>query len=154
MTISSVRLGPDGIALRCVDGAEPGDPKTLIVASLGEGEDVPWDATNENEVSGDFNGCGEGHTKGLVRDPGAEAGTTKFLREDGTWEVPSFDDLADPPSLGTAADNDTGTTEGTIPLIGSGDKIAAALIFPTIPGSGTHTLKVIDGTLTWVDDNP
>lgn len=31
---------------------------------------------------------GTNHTSGLVPDPGATAGTTKFLREDGTWVVP------------------------------------------------------------------
>ena len=36
--------------------------------------------------------------------------------------------------LGTAATEDTGTTEGTIPVIGAGDKLAAALI-PDLSGS-------------------
>jgi hypothetical protein len=30
-------------------------------------------------------GSGSGHASGLVPDPGAVAGTNKFLREDGTW---------------------------------------------------------------------
>lgn len=34
-------------------------------------------------------GSGTGHKGGLVPDPGATAGTTKFLREDGTWAVPA-----------------------------------------------------------------
>ncbi len=32
---------------------------------------------------------GGSHATGLVPDPGAVAGTTKFLREDGTWQVPA-----------------------------------------------------------------
>lgn len=32
-----------------------------------------------------FVGSGASHATGLVPDPGASAGTTKFLREDGTW---------------------------------------------------------------------
>lgn len=32
---------------------------------------------------------GTGHQGGLVPDPGATAGTTKYLREDGTWDVPA-----------------------------------------------------------------
>jgi hypothetical protein len=33
-------------------------------------------------------GSGASHAPGGVPDPGATAGTTKFLREDGTWQVP------------------------------------------------------------------
>ena len=36
-----------------------------------------------------FVGSGSSHAPGGVPDPGATAGTTKFLREDGTWAVPS-----------------------------------------------------------------
>jgi hypothetical protein len=35
-----------------------------------------------------FGASGAGHSVGIVPDPGASAGTTKFLREDGTWQVP------------------------------------------------------------------
>ncbi len=34
-------------------------------------------------------GSGASHAAGAVPDPGATAGTTKFLREDGTWAVPA-----------------------------------------------------------------
>lgn len=34
-------------------------------------------------------GSGTGHAAGLAPDPGATAGTTKFLREDATWAVPA-----------------------------------------------------------------
>lgn len=36
-----------------------------------------------------FGASGSTHSKGLVPDPGATAGSTKFLREDGTWAVPA-----------------------------------------------------------------
>lgn len=36
-----------------------------------------------------FGASGSTHSKGLVPDPGATSGSTKFLREDGTWAVPS-----------------------------------------------------------------
>jgi hypothetical protein len=36
-----------------------------------------------------FVGSGSSHSAGAVPDPGASAGTTKFLREDGTWQSPS-----------------------------------------------------------------
>lgn len=41
-----------------------------------------WDTT-------DFVASGGSHAKGLVPDPGATSGTTKFLREDATWAVPA-----------------------------------------------------------------
>ena len=36
-----------------------------------------------------FGASGSNHSKGLVPDPGATSGSTKFLREDGTWAVPA-----------------------------------------------------------------
>jgi hypothetical protein len=36
-----------------------------------------------------FGGSGSGHIQGAVPDPGATAGTTRYLREDGTWAVPA-----------------------------------------------------------------
>ncbi len=38
---------------------------------------------------GVFGASGAGHSDGLVPDPGASAGTTRFLREDTTWAVPA-----------------------------------------------------------------
>ncbi len=35
-----------------------------------------------------FVASGSGHARGAVPDPGATAGTTRYLREDGTWAVP------------------------------------------------------------------
>jgi len=37
----------------------------------------------------DFVASGGSHAKGAVPDPGAAAGTTKFLREDATWQIPA-----------------------------------------------------------------
>lgn len=36
----------------------------------------------------DFVASGAGHARGTVPDPGAVGGTTKFLREDASWQVP------------------------------------------------------------------
>ncbi len=36
-----------------------------------------------------FRASGSAHAPGAVPDPGATAGTTRYLREDGTWDVPS-----------------------------------------------------------------
>ena len=37
-----------------------------------------------------FVGSGSNHASGLVPDPGATAGTAKFLCEDGTWKTPTY----------------------------------------------------------------
>lgn len=37
----------------------------------------------------DFGASGNNHAAGLVPDPGPTQGNTKFLREDGTWQVPA-----------------------------------------------------------------
>jgi hypothetical protein len=36
-----------------------------------------------------FNGSGTNHAPGIVPDPGGTVGTTRFLREDGTWSTPT-----------------------------------------------------------------
>jgi trimeric autotransporter adhesin len=36
-----------------------------------------------------FGASGSGHSRGVVPDPGATAGTARYLREDGTWSVPA-----------------------------------------------------------------
>lgn len=38
-----------------------------------------------------FGASGSGHSRGVVPDPGASAGTDKFLREDATWATPVSD---------------------------------------------------------------
>lgn len=52
----------------------------------------------QNSLPTVMGGSGSGHKSGLVPDPGATAGTTKYLREDGTWTVPS--DNTTPESIG------------------------------------------------------
>lgn len=46
-----------------------------------------WEALVAGDYP-DFVASGASHAKGAVPDPGAAAGTTKFLREDATWQVP------------------------------------------------------------------
>jgi len=45
-----------------------------------------------------FGASGTNHSKGLVPDPGSTQGSTKFLREDGSWNVP----VINPASMETA----------------------------------------------------
>lgn len=44
-------------------------------------------AVTPNVTVTDFVASGAGHARGAVPDPGAVAGTTKFLREDATWQT-------------------------------------------------------------------
>lgn len=75
--------------------AGAGDPEDLTVAQVTGMLDV-------------FQPSGAGHSKGLVPTPGAAAGTTKYLREDGTW--------AEPPGGAGVSDGD----KGDINVSGSG----------------------------------
>ena len=58
----------------------------------------------------DFQPSGVGHARGSVPDPGAVAGTTKFLREDATWQTVSATVTWD--TIGAAAGSAT-TANGT-----------------------------------------
>lgn len=49
-----------------------------------------WTDSIKPFVSKVFGASGTSHSSGLVPDPGATQGTTKYLREDGTWAVPDI----------------------------------------------------------------
>jgi len=52
------------------------------------GKSVPSDAVFTDTTYSEFVKSGSGAAAGLVPAPSTTAGTTKYLREDGTWEVP------------------------------------------------------------------
>lgn len=63
-------------------------------AAVGTGVNVLWqkDTNAPDRISAYmkiFIASGGTHAPGLVPDPGATSGTTKFLREDATWQVPA-----------------------------------------------------------------
>lgn len=76
-----------------------------------------------------FGASGTNHSSGLVPDPGATQGTTKYLREDGTWAVPeggssvqsdweqddstADDFIKNKPTIPTVPDLSKGTTTGS-----------------------------------------
>ena len=85
--------------------------------------------SNENDTTySDFVGSGTGASSGLVPAPSTTAGTTKYLREDGTWEVPP----------------DTKYTHPTT----SGNKH-----IPSGGSSGQFLKWSADGTAVWANDN-
>lgn len=76
-----------------------------------------------------FGPSGTGHSSGFVPDPGAVAGTTKFLREDATWVA-----------LGTAAFVNTGTSGTTVPLLDGTNIWSGTNTFTTPPKVAGLTL--------------
>jgi hypothetical protein len=98
----------------------------------------------------------------------AGLGTTGYARRTGanTWTLVNSDfavvghthTTADITNAGTAATRNTGTTNGTVPLIGAGDKLPASVI-PS-PGGDLEAIEALGGlgyprrtgTNTWVID--
>lgn len=62
--------------------APGGDPAVIFQADTGN------PITNVSGYLPTFGPSGGGHAPGAVPDPGGSSGTTKFLREDGTWNIP------------------------------------------------------------------
>lgn len=77
-------------------GGVPATRSIATAAPLTGGGDLSADRTHS--VS-DFVASGAAHARGTVPDPGAAAGSTKFLREDATWQVPAGGGAAVAPSL-------------------------------------------------------
>lgn len=61
---------------------------------------------NATKITGaTFGASGTSHAAGLVPDPGAGAGTSRYLREDGAWVTPNFATTANPTFSGTSVAN-------------------------------------------------
>lgn len=72
---------------RCGGGGGVPVSRTIqTTAPLTGGGDLSADRTL---AISDFGPSGATHARGAVPDPGAGAGTAKFLREDATWAVPT-----------------------------------------------------------------
>ena len=90
----------------------PDVPLPPAAGSLAMWPNVPWawlDPISKTWMyaTGLFGASGTGHAPGFVPDPGAVAGTAKFLREDATWSIPAYP-TALPPS-GAAGGDLSGT---------------------------------------------
>ena len=74
---ADIEIGPGGIGVESITATLP------VVAT-------PSPITAAGVISiNTFGASGGSHARGVVPDPGAGAGTTKFLREDATWAVPA-----------------------------------------------------------------
>lgn len=108
-------------------------------------------------------GSGSSHRSGLVPDPGSTAGTSKYLREDGTWQVPpdnnttysasDFDikDLADSTSLRDGWNGKQDTLVFNTTYNASSNKVATMSDIPSLANyvqkSETAGLIKNDGTV-------
>jgi len=115
---------------KALDGKQPAGtyltPTSNLDASKLTGT-VPSECYTDTTYT-DFVGSGTGAAHGLVPNPGTTAGTTKYLREDGTWQVPP----------------DTDTTYSN--FVGSGASAAAGLVpAPSTTAGNTKYLRE-DGT--------
>lgn len=79
---------------------------------------------------------GASHAAGAVPDPGASVGTTKFLREDATWQVPS--------GSGGGGSSGSGGSGALVPIMAIGPLTAtqATLPFAGIPQTGFRNLRL------------
>jgi hypothetical protein len=86
-----------------------------------------------------FGPSGTTHAAGIVPDPGATAGSTRFLREDGTWNVPSGSG-GGPPS-GTASGDLSGSYPSpTVSAVhAASGTLDGVVIGGTTPAAGTFT---------------
>lgn len=118
---------------------------------------------NPNVSITDFVASGVGHARGTVPDPGAVAGTTKFLREDATWQLAGgasplttkgdlfghstvdarvpvgADDL---PLVGDSG-NALGVSYKVLPVDGGGTGLAALTAHNVILGEGTSSVALV-----------
>jgi len=68
----------------------PGGSGPVSITATAPVVATPSTIVNTGTISiTDFVASGASHARGTVPDPGNSAGTTKFLREDATWQVPS-----------------------------------------------------------------
>lgn len=86
-----------------------------------------------------FGPSGSTHSPGAVPDPGATAGSTRYLREDGTWSVPSGASIANVqvilPTSAIAANSCT--TAATVAMSGVTTTTAFDTAFATNPNAVT-----------------
>jgi len=86
-TVDGRDVSVDGAKLDGLPASAPPTTRAInTTAPLTGGGDLSSDRTL---AISDFVASGVGHARGAVPDPGASSGTTKFLREDATWAVPS-----------------------------------------------------------------
>lgn len=102
--------------------------------------DVPANAVFTDTTYSVMGASGSSHASGLVPDPGSTAGTTKFLREDGTWQVPTADVSGKEDKMSIV---NAGLKTSYSPVINTLTKIGMqSSLTVTLPSISTDTDKV------------
>ena len=94
-----------------------------------------------------FVGSGSSAAAGLVPAPGSTAGTSKFLREDGSWEVPVDTTY----SVMTGASASANGTSGLVPAPSAGDEDKFLAGDGTYKSGGMPMVVLSYGSSTWSD---
>jgi hypothetical protein len=97
-----------------------------------------------------FGASGSSHAIGAVPDPGSTAGSTRYLREDGTWVAPSASGGVNSATAYSAPYYVSGGA-AISGVSGTGVPVhstSAAPTFLTVGGSGTSVATVTSGSLT------
>ena len=89
-----------------------------------------------------FSGSGSSHQQGAVPDPGATAGTSRFLREDGTWATPA--------GLGSGSGSGSGSTQSTLGYLDGSSSLNSAYAVFTVVNMGAAATA---GSITQVQAN-
>jgi hypothetical protein len=101
-----------------------------------------------------FGPSGTSHAAGVVPDPGATAGASRYLREDGTWDVPS--------ALGTVSVSGSMDVNGTATFHHEFNSVAVAgdAAGVLVPGDDTPAQKLLYGAnhansayVWWINDD-
>lgn len=90
----------------------------------------------------DFVGSGSSHAHGLVPDPGATAGTTKYLREDGSWQTPPGQNYSAGDGLGLS--NGEFSVDSSVARLAEGE--SGVLLPEFVPGIFTGTCSTAAAT--------
>ena len=114
---------------------------TVTGITIGQTDYIPIDGQiTLPDYPTTFGASGTNHSTGLVPDPGATQGNTKYLREDGTW--------AEPASGGTSYTFAEGTTDGAFTVTPANGTAQTVPVHKAISYTETTTgITNLDATL-------
>ena len=118
---------------------------TITAGTYELNKTVPADAVFTDTTYTDFVGSGASAASGLVPKPSTTAGTTKYLREDGSWEVPPNDNTVTTATTSGSGNAVTAITASNGALtVTKGDTFVNLSSTQTITGAKYFTNQVIN----------
>lgn len=164
ITTNIVITNPN-IGFYYVENATTGSFTVTITNGVGTAVECPQgytvaiiaDSTNgcrrgNNAPGSVFGASGGSHSTGLVPDPGATAGTTKYLREDSSFQIPPFQFIPGGRlSLDASAPVTTSNVTGASTVYYTG---VAGSIVPVWNGSALVPISITGNQLTLTLNNP